>query len=64
MTADTHVEIARRLLANVEAGTSDQADGQMKVPITVYRDAASLGDRDGAGVPAVTADGGPVGRRA
>ena len=40
MTADTHVEIARRLLANVEAATSDQAAGQMKVPITVYRDAA------------------------
>ena len=37
--ATTHAEVARRLLANVDAGTSDQAASQMKVPITAYRDA-------------------------
>ena len=39
MTATAHVDVARRLLANVDAGTSDQAPSQMKVPITVYKDA-------------------------
>lgn len=38
-TATTHVDVARRLLANVDAGTSDQTPGQMKVPISAYRDA-------------------------
>src|SRR4051812_40476045 len=38
MTATSHAEVARRLLANVEAGTSDQAESQMKVPSAVYRD--------------------------
>jgi hypothetical protein len=33
MTATSHADVARRLLANVDAGTSDQAPGQMKVPI-------------------------------
>jgi phenylpropionate dioxygenase-like ring-hydroxylating dioxygenase large terminal subunit len=34
----SHADVARRLLANVEAGTSDQSPGQMKVPATAYRD--------------------------
>ena len=34
----THADVARRLLANVDAGTSDQSPGQMKVPATAYRD--------------------------
>ena len=38
MTAISHAEVARRLLANVDAGTSDQTESQMKLPITVYRD--------------------------
>jgi len=33
-----HADVARRLLANVDAGTSDQSPGQMKVPATAYRD--------------------------
>ena len=38
MTATTHADVARRLLANVDAGTSDQAESQMKLPISVYQD--------------------------
>jgi phenylpropionate dioxygenase-like ring-hydroxylating dioxygenase large terminal subunit len=38
MTVNTHVELARRLLINVEAETCDQADAPMKVPAAVYRD--------------------------
>ncbi|MET0458169.1 MAG: Rieske (2Fe-2S) protein, partial [Ilumatobacteraceae bacterium] len=38
MTATSHADVARRLLANVDAGTSDQAESQMKVPIAAYRD--------------------------
>src|ERR1700754_5208936 len=38
MTMTAHADVARRLLANVEAGTSDQTSGQMKVPIATYRD--------------------------
>ena len=38
MTVTSHADVARRLLANVDAGTSDQAEGQMKVPIATYRD--------------------------
>jgi phenylpropionate dioxygenase-like ring-hydroxylating dioxygenase large terminal subunit len=34
----SHADVARRLLANVDAGTSDQSPGQMKVPATAYRD--------------------------
>jgi hypothetical protein len=36
----SHTDVARRLLANVDAGTSDQSPGQMKVPATSYRDPA------------------------
>jgi len=36
----SHADVARRLLANVDAGTSDQSPGQMKVPATSYRDPA------------------------
>ena len=38
MTATSHADVARRLLANVDAGTSDQTESQMKVPIAAYRD--------------------------
>ena len=38
MTVASHADIARRLLANVDAGTSDQAPSQMKIPIASYRD--------------------------
>ena len=38
MTATSHADVARRLLANVDAGTSDQAESQMKVPIATYQD--------------------------
>ena len=38
MTATSHADVARRLLANVDAGTSDQAESQMKVPMATYRD--------------------------
>jgi phenylpropionate dioxygenase-like ring-hydroxylating dioxygenase large terminal subunit len=34
----SHADVARRLLANVDAGTSDQSPGQIKVPATAYRD--------------------------
>ena len=34
----SHADVARRLLANVDAGTSDQSPGQMKVPAMAYRD--------------------------
>ena len=37
-TTLSHADVARRLLANVDAGTSDQSPGQMKVPATAYRD--------------------------
>jgi phenylpropionate dioxygenase-like ring-hydroxylating dioxygenase large terminal subunit len=40
MTASSHVEVARRLLANVEAETSDQSPSGMKVPVRYYRDPA------------------------
>jgi phenylpropionate dioxygenase-like ring-hydroxylating dioxygenase large terminal subunit len=40
MVATAHVDIARRLLANVEAETSDQSDAPMKVPASAYRDPA------------------------
>ncbi len=43
MKATSHADVARRLLANVDAGTSDQAAGQMKVPISVYADAERWG---------------------
>ena len=39
MTVTSHADVARRLLVNVDAGTSDQSDGQMKLPATAYRDA-------------------------
>ena len=35
----SHADVARRLLANVDAGTSDQSPVQMKVPASAYRDA-------------------------
>ena len=38
MSVTSHADIARRLLANVDAGTSDLAESQMKLPISVYRD--------------------------
>src|SRR4249920_4214776 len=37
--ATPHTDVARRLLANVDAGMSDQSDVQMKVPVANYRDA-------------------------
>ena len=40
MTATSHTEVAKRLLANVDAGTSDQSEGGMKVPAAYYRDPA------------------------
>jgi phenylpropionate dioxygenase-like ring-hydroxylating dioxygenase large terminal subunit len=39
-TTYSHADVARRLLANVDAGTCDQSPGQMKVPATSYRDPA------------------------
>ncbi len=39
MTATPLTDVARRLLANVDASTSDQAPDQMKVPVAAYRDA-------------------------
>ena len=36
----SHADVARRLLANVDAGTSDQSPVQMKVPASAYRDPA------------------------
>ena len=38
LRATPHTDVARRLLANVDASTSDQADQQMKIPVTAYRD--------------------------
>lgn len=38
MTATSHTEVARRLLANVEAETSDQSETTMKVPVSSYCD--------------------------
>ena len=38
MAATSHLEIARRLMANVEANHPDQTDAPMKVPAAVYRD--------------------------
>jgi phenylpropionate dioxygenase-like ring-hydroxylating dioxygenase large terminal subunit len=38
MTATTHTELARRLLANVEADVGDQVPSPMKVPSSSYRD--------------------------
>ena len=38
LRATPHTDVARRLLANVDASTSDQADAQMKIPVNVYRD--------------------------
>ena len=40
-SVDSHLEVAQRLLANVDADTSDQADAPMKVPASAYRDAAT-----------------------
>ena len=40
MIATSHIEVAKRLLANVEAGTSDQSETGMKVPAASYRDPA------------------------
>jgi phenylpropionate dioxygenase-like ring-hydroxylating dioxygenase large terminal subunit len=40
MTVTSHADIARRLLANVDAGTCDLSPTQMKVPAMTYRDAA------------------------
>jgi phenylpropionate dioxygenase-like ring-hydroxylating dioxygenase large terminal subunit len=39
-SVDSHLELAQRLLANVDADTSDQADAPMKVPASAYRDPA------------------------
>jgi phenylpropionate dioxygenase-like ring-hydroxylating dioxygenase large terminal subunit len=39
-TVESHADVARRLLANVDAGTSDQSPVQMKVPASAYRDPA------------------------
>jgi phenylpropionate dioxygenase-like ring-hydroxylating dioxygenase large terminal subunit len=39
MKASPLTDVARRLLANVDAGTSDQSDRQMAVPAAAYRDA-------------------------
>ena len=60
MTVTSHADVARRLLANVDAGTSDQAESQMKVPIAGVPRPAALGGRDGAGVPALAARRRPV----
>ena len=38
LRATPHTDVARRLLANVDASTSDQADLQMKIPVTAYLD--------------------------
>ncbi len=38
MTATSHMELARRLLANVEGDTPDQSPAPMKVPVSSYRD--------------------------
>jgi len=38
MAASSHVEVARRLLANVEAETSDQSPTTMHIPVRNYRD--------------------------
>jgi phenylpropionate dioxygenase-like ring-hydroxylating dioxygenase large terminal subunit len=38
MAASSHVEVARRLLANVEADTSDQSPTTMHIPVRYYRD--------------------------
>ena len=38
MTATPLTDVARRLLANVDASTSDQAPEQLKVPVRAYRD--------------------------
>jgi hypothetical protein len=35
--ATPHTDVARRLLANVDAGMSDQSDVQMKIPVANYR---------------------------
>jgi phenylpropionate dioxygenase-like ring-hydroxylating dioxygenase large terminal subunit len=39
-SVDSHLELAQRLLANVDADTCDQAAAPMKVPASAYRDAA------------------------
>src|SRR3954471_12075698 len=36
--ATPHTDVARRLLANVDAGKSDQSDVQMRIPVANYRD--------------------------
>src|SRR3954447_21298607 len=36
--ATPHTDVARRLLANVDASTCDQSDLQMKIPVAAYRD--------------------------
>jgi phenylpropionate dioxygenase-like ring-hydroxylating dioxygenase large terminal subunit len=38
MTATPLTDVARRLLANVDASTSDQAADQLMIPVTAYRD--------------------------
>jgi phenylpropionate dioxygenase-like ring-hydroxylating dioxygenase large terminal subunit len=38
MAASSHVEVARRLLANVEAETSDQSPTTLHIPVRNYRD--------------------------
>ena len=40
MAAATHLDVARRLLANVESNHPDQAEAPMKVPASSYRDPA------------------------
>ena len=39
-SVDSHLELAQRLLANVDADTSDLAAAPMKVPASAYRDPA------------------------
>jgi hypothetical protein len=34
---DSHLDLAQRLLANVDAETADLADAPMKVPASAYR---------------------------
>ena len=60
MTATSHVDVAKRLLANVEAGTSDQSPVQMKVPAASYRDPARWDAGDGADLPAFSTRRRPV----
>ena len=55
MTATSHADVARRLLANVDAGTSDQAAGPDEGADRHLPRPAAVGGGDGAGVPPLAA---------